>query len=192
MVPKNTDPDRELLAQAGAGNKAAFEALARKWWDRIARFAIAATAGDAVLAEEVAQDTLLRLYTSLPRFRGDASFGTFVYRVCRNAAADAIRRRQRDRRRIAPLSEAKDELVGNYRDPEAESIRASEREVILAALEALGEDERALLVLKEGEELSVSELGRIFGLAEGTVKSRLSRTRAKLRILLEEADYELR
>jgi RNA polymerase sigma-70 factor (ECF subfamily) len=183
------DPDRELLPRAVAGDAEAFEALARRWWARIGRYAAAAAAGDALLAEEVAQDALLRLYMSLPRFRGEASFGTFVYRVCRNAAADAIRRQRRERRREAPLPQ--EEPPGSYRGPEAEAVRASERQLVLRTLQLLDEDSRSILYLKEAEDMSINELGRIFGLAEGTVKSRLSRIRAKLRALLEEAGYGL-
>jgi RNA polymerase sigma-70 factor (ECF subfamily) len=112
-----------------------------------------------------------------------------VYRICRNAAADAIRRQRRERQHEAPLPQ--EEPPGSYRGPEAEAVRASERQLVLGALELLDEDSRSILYLKEGEGISIGELGRIFGLPEGTVKSRLSRIRVKLRALLEEAGYGL-
>jgi len=179
-----------LARRAARGETLAFEELARRFWDRIARFAAVASGGEAELAEEIAQETLVRLHGALPRFRGDSSLGTFVYRICRNAAADAIRRRRRERRHLARLPRDQEgELASPEAGPEAQALRADAAAALGRALGSLEPAERALVYLRESEGLGVAELARVFGLPEGTVKSRLSRARARLRKRLEEDGY---
>jgi RNA polymerase sigma-70 factor (ECF subfamily) len=150
--------------------------------------------GDVELAEEAAQDALVRLYTSLPRFRGEAAFGTFLYRICRNAAIDALRRRVRERKRFVSLPDPEEggpEIESHHRGPEEIALREGAKTALRAALAGLAEEERSLVYLKEAEALGLAEIGRILGLPEGTVKSRLFRARAKMRTIIEEAGYEL-
>lgn len=183
--------DGELAIRAASGDRAAFEILADRWWGRMGAYAAAAAAGDAEIAEEAAQDALCRLYRSLPRFRGDCAFGTFVYRICRNAAIDALRRRSRERSRRAELpAESGDRaLPGRFPGPQ-EALDANEgAQALRRALEKLKEDERSLVYLKEMAGMEVAELARIFGLPVGTVKSRLFRAREALKKILEEDGY---
>jgi RNA polymerase sigma-70 factor, ECF subfamily len=183
--------DGDLAIRASSGDRRAFEILAGRWWGRMGAYAAAAAAGDAQIAAEAAQDALCRLYGSLPRFRGDCAFGTFVYRICRNAAVDALRRRSRERSRRADLPDESGDraLVGRFPGPE-ESLDANEEtEALRRALAKLKEEARSLIYLKEMEGMEVSELSRIFGLPEGTVKSRLFRARAALKKILEEDGY---
>jgi len=180
--------DEELAARAGRGDERAFELLVARWWDRMGRYAAAAVGGDPALAEEAAQDALYRLYAGLPRYRGEAAFGTLVYGICRNAAVDALRRRLRERRREAGPPEA---VLSPYPGPEASLLRESEAAAMRRAMGRMSEEERSLVYLKEVEGLRVSELSRILGAPEGTVKGRLSRARKRLRDLLEEDGYDV-
>lgn len=192
MEPRGFDStDAELASRAASGEREAFSALTERWWGRMGAYAAAATAGDAELAAEAAQDALCRLYSSLPRFRGEAAFGTFVYRICRNAAIDALRRRSRERSRRAALPEAAGDcsLPGAYPGPEEELSASEESAALRRALARLGEEARSLIYLKEMEGFEVAELSRIFGIPAGTVKSRLSRARDALRKFLEEDGY---
>ncbi|HTX72522.1 MAG TPA: sigma-70 family RNA polymerase sigma factor [Rectinemataceae bacterium] len=182
--------DARLAAQAASGDRRAFELLATRWWERMLRYAAAAVAGDAQLAEEAAQDALMRLHRALPRFRGDSAFGTFLYRICRNAAIDALRSQARRRRHYAALSEEEEaRLPSAHRGPEESLLRHDEGRALRKALDRLRPDERSLIFLKEAEGMGMDELVRVFGLPEGTVKSRLFRARAKLRTMLEEDGY---
>jgi len=165
-----------------------FEALAREWWDSIGRYSAASAGGDPVLAGEIAQEALVRLHSALPRFRGDAALGTFVFRICRNAAADAFRLRARERRRLVSLPEG-EESPSLFPGPEEELLRAEQLSALRRALGSLDEEERGLVYLKESEGLGLAQLSRIFGLPEGTLKSRLFRIRARLRAALEEEGY---
>ena len=129
----------------------------------------------------------MRLHAALPRFRGEASLGTFVSRICAIAAADTFRRLARERR-LAPLPE-EEELPSPEPGPEEAALRGEAAAALRRALGRLDEGERALVYLKEAEGLGVAELAESFGLPEGTVKSRLFRARAKLRAALEEEGY---
>jgi RNA polymerase sigma-70 factor, ECF subfamily len=160
--------------------------------------AAAAVGGDRELAEEAAQDALYRLFTGLSRYRGESSLGTFIFGICRNAAVDALRRRLRDRKRRAPepkrdlpASGTADAAISPYLGPEESLLRESQAEALRRAMAAIAEDERSLLYLKEVEGLRVAQLASILGVPEGTVKSRLSRARDRLRAALEEDGYAL-
>jgi RNA polymerase sigma-70 factor (ECF subfamily) len=196
--------DAELALRAGQGDRRAFEVLAGRWWDRLRRLAASGTGLDPVAAEEVAQDALVRIYEALPRFRGESSFGTFAWRVCRNAVCDAKRRLWRERRHRAPepalaaADAAGDlpaagpeglELADRSRGPEEEALRSDAVRALRQALGGLAPEERALIHLYEAEGLDMAELSVIFEVAEGTIKSRLHRTRARLGRALEEAGY---
>ncbi len=189
--------DDELVSAAAAGDRSAFEILARRWWARIGKFCAAAVGFDERMAEDAAQDALLRLYQALPRFREDSSFGTFVYRICRNASIDLIRRTVRERKRTIPLPEEKDlaDTSGGFGaamvlpGPEDEFLRKEADHALVRAMARLKVDERALVYLKDAEGLGTRELAGVFSLPEGTVKSRLSRIRAKLADMLKEEDH---
>jgi len=188
MAKEGVEGEAELAARAGGGDSAAFDELARRLWGRIGRYAAAAAAGDPELASRIAQESLVRLHAALPRFRGEASLGTFVYRVCAIAAADAFRRLARERRRLGPLPE-EEELPSPEPGPEEAALRGEAAAALRRALGRLDEGERALVYLKEAEGLGVAELAESFGIPEGTVKSRLFRARAKLKAALEEEGY---
>jgi RNA polymerase sigma-70 factor (ECF subfamily) len=194
--------EEELIGAAASGEHAAFESLARLWWARIGKFCAASLGFDVRLAEEASQDALLGLYKALPKFRKEAAFSTFVYRICRNASIDLLRRRARDRARFVPLSQAGEdggeEGAGRFGSaltfpgPEDEFLRKEAYRELLSAMAGLKPDERALVYLKEVEGLGLRELSAIFRIPEGTVKSRLSRIRARLASKLKEEGHARR
>lgn len=182
-------PEDRLVERAVQGDRDAFERLVRTWWARMGSYCAAATGFDPVLADETAQDALFRLYTALPRFRGESSFGTFVYRICRNAALDLMRRRRRESQRMIQFPVASEEEgEGPVREladlaipgPEEAFLRRESADELTRVLQELDPDDRALLYLRDSEGMSVTQLSGIFGIPEGTVKSRLSRLRAKV------------
>jgi RNA polymerase sigma-70 factor (ECF subfamily) len=178
--------DGELALRAGRGDRDAFEALIARWWKRLSRLCAAACAYDAVAADELASDVLVRIYLALPRFRGDASFGSFAWRICRNAATDAWRRRGRERRQRARFHGLVDPQAG----PEENFLRIEELSSLKAAMLRLAPADRALVHLAETEGLGGAELARIFEVAPGTIKSRLFRIRRKLAVYIGEVDRD--
>ncbi len=178
-------PDDILLTGfRKTGDHGAFEALMLRHIDSIRRF----LSTHLSLTDDVAeaeQETLIRLFGSLRSFDARSSLVTFIYRICQRVAADQIRHRQRDWRKMRRFIMLRETEANDGKDgPLGEIAREETRAEILAALNTLREPDRSILYLRDAEDVSVSELARGFGLPEGTIKSRLSRSREKLRPIL--------
>jgi RNA polymerase sigma-70 factor (ECF subfamily) len=177
--PTDAD-DATLASRARAGDRRAFTALLRRHDPTMRRLAYRMLA-DAASMDDVLQEAYVKAYTALPRYRDDARFGTWLYRITYNACIDEIRRR---RRRPAPAAEPLDgpsPAAGPERVvTAAESLRRT-----LASLPA---DQRATVVLVDGEGFDHRAAAQILGVAPGTVASRLSRARTALRRSTEEID----
>jgi len=185
-TPLLDDPDQELVARWRGGDTAAFEALVRRHEQRVFRLLVRML-GSPSEAEDVAQETFLNLHRHGHRFRGDARFSTFVYRVAANAALN--RRRTIGRGQARERSLAASQASGLATplppaDPEREAAGAQLRSRVQEALLALSPALRLPLVLYDIEGLGYSEVARVLELAEGTVKSRIHRARQALRPLL--------
>ena len=194
-VPANID---ELVSRAKAGDSDAFSEIAsvfeRFVYNAACRALYAAGAG-ASDAEDVAKDALIKAWRSIGSFRGDCSFTTWLFRITVNAAKDSVRRSSR--RQTVPLTrqndDGEDEIwdvpvttgseVPEYAVSRAETIRA-----VREAVSRLPEDQRQVIVMRDIHELPYSEIARILGLEEGTVKSRISRGRANLKKILKNTE----
>ncbi len=187
------DPyDLQLAAEAGKGDKGAFERLMWRWWDRIRGYCASFVAFDPDMAEEAAQESLIRIYKALPRWRKESPLGGYIYGICRTASNDVIRRCARHHARTAQVEEIEALPVQSPHQTGEMKVMQDEAKVMLGrAMEQLEPDDRAMLYLHEVEGKGLAELGSLFGLPIGTVKSRLSRTRDKLGALLKEMGYEL-
>jgi len=134
--------------------------------------------------QDAEQEVFAALYASIGRFRFDSSLATFVYRLSRNTAIDSLRQKTRERRRILAVGRAAagghgpaaDRVV----DPDEELARGERRRRVGDALGRLSADERLLVLMKDCEDMGCAEIAAFFRLPEGTVKSRLHRTREKL------------
>jgi RNA polymerase sigma-70 factor (ECF subfamily) len=172
------DPDAAWVGRARGGDAAAFRVLVERHQDRVFALAWRLT-GPRPEAEEVAQDALLRAWRSLPSFRGEASFATWLHRIVIRVAldrrADLVRRRERER----ALDEAPDAAAAV--DPaDAADDRMTAR-VRVALLAALSEAQRTAVTLHYLEDRPVLEVAQEMGLPENTVKTHLSRARAAMR-----------
>jgi RNA polymerase sigma-70 factor (ECF subfamily) len=167
-------PDESsLVRSAQAGDQAAFRRLVARHKDRAYALALRLT-GSAADAEEVAQDAFVRAWRALPAFRLEAAFGTWLHRIVSRLALDRRVQLVARARREAPESAAP--------EPVAPEAAGDENERRLARLlDDLGERARAAVVLYYYEDRSVSEVARILGVPEGTVKTLLSRARDALR-----------
>ena len=184
--PVLDDPDRELVARWRSGDGTAFEALVRRHERRVFRLLVRML-GSRSEAEDVAQETFLNLHRHGQRFRGDARFSTFVYRVAANAALNRRRSLGRSHARERNLAASEPGGVAaplSPVDPEREAAGAQVRSRVQEALLTLSPALRLPLVLYDIEGLGYLEIARVLELAEGTVQSRIPRARQALRPLL--------
>ena len=185
------DPeDRALLAAHVAGDRNAFGTLFARHRDRLWAVALRTT-GDPDEAADALQDAMIAAFRRAESYRGDAAVTTWLHRIVVNACLDRLRRRKVRAADPLPelLEDEQDRAVtarGGSDDPAAAAERAELRRGVRAALDRLPADQRVALVLVDVEGYSVDEAARILDTAAGTVKSRCSRGRARLRVLLEE------
>jgi RNA polymerase sigma-70 factor (ECF subfamily) len=176
-----TDPQRsdlELLRAHAAGDPRAFEELVRRHRDRLWAVALR-TMREPEEAADALQDALISAYKAAGSFRGDSAVTTWLHRIVVNACLDRMRRRQV--RATVPLPE---EGAG---EPAETRDRVAERDTAMVVEEALGRlpaEQRAAIVLVDIQGYSVADTAAMLNVAEGTVKSRCARGRARLAILL--------
>ena len=177
------DPDGELVERWAAGDEVAFESLVRRHERRVFGLVLRML-GSREEAEDVAQEVFLSLHRKGRRFRKEARFSTFVYRVAVNAALNRLRSLRRRRARLQGLAERQEtgaDLPYAPRGPEDSLLRDELRARLQREILVLGEALRAPLVLHDVEGLPYAEIASILGVAEGTVKSRIHRARRALR-----------
>ena len=181
------DPDHELVTLWKRGDEAAFEQLVRRHHKKVFRLLLRMM-GNREEAEDVAQEAFLSLHRHGRRFRGEARFSTFVYRVASNAALNRRRTLGRNRARLQKLAvrqAAGDDLPTTPRNPEDAASGADLSRRVSSALDALKPSLRLPVVLYDMEGLAYREIAEVLGIAEGTVKSRIHRARQALRAELE-------
>lgn len=168
------DVDQRVVARARQGDHGAFRELVGHY-DAGLRALAYRLLGDRHRMDDVLQDAYLKAYRALPSFRGDASPGTWLYRITYNACIDELRRR----RNVVqlPLERAED-----HPDPHGDvGARAGDRAVLAQALDTLPPDQRAVVLLVDAKGFDYADAAAVLGIPEGTVRSRLSRARARLR-----------
>jgi RNA polymerase sigma-70 factor, ECF subfamily len=177
-----TDELAELVNKAKAGDRQAFDDLVK------ATYADAFTLATRLMgneedASDVVQDAYLRAYRAIGRFRGDARFTTWLYRIVANCAATALSRRGRHRH--DELDEAM-ALVDDHvdRDPERKASDSYDRVRVQGALSALPEKLRVVVVLRDVYDLPHEAIAAELGITETAAKVRLHRARKKLRARL--------
>lgn len=177
--------DAELLRRHVDGDPDAFGVLFARHRDRLWAVALR-TMGNAHDAADGLQDGLIAAYRRAGTFRGDAAVTTWLHRVVVNACLDRLRAAKV--RRAEPLPDVLDDhadrgstvTAARDVDPAQHAEAAERRRAVLSALSELSADQRAAVVLVDMEGYSVAEAAAILEVAEGTIKSRCSRARAKL------------
>lgn len=191
------DSDARLVQRALAGEMRAFEALVVKYQRRIERL-IGRMVRDTDLVPDIAQETFIRAYKALPQFRGDAQFYTWLYRIAVNTAKKALMDLKRDplvTESALQKDDEDDETSGRRHelssDETPESVFAAKEiaNAVNAAMEALPEDLRQALTLREIDGMSYDEIAQLMGCPIGTVRSRIFRAReaisSRIRPMLE-------
>ena len=179
-----------LIADLCEGDETALAPLIEKYKRMVYRLARQITKNHAD-AEDVMQETFLKVYRSIRTFRKDAAFETWVYRIAVNEALNFVKRRdRRQERTIETTAEAEFEADARYRaihasDPHAHAEKAELRRYVTEAVNSLSLKHRTVVILHEFEGLTHAEIASILNCSEGTVRSRLHYARKKLRTLLK-------
>jgi RNA polymerase sigma-70 factor (ECF subfamily) len=176
--------EQRTLARARNGDRDAFVALVTPH-DRALRSLAFRLLGDEALMEDALQTAYVNAFRSLRSFRGGAGVATWLYRIAYNACLDELRRAGR---RPVPSAEAAEELASPSSD-HADVV--ARRLDVAAALAALSPEDRAAVLLVDGEGLGYRDVAAVLGVPEGTVGSRLNRARAQLRSALEPTAEEI-
>ncbi len=177
--------ESELIARAQSGDRAAFAALVRAHQDEVYTLA-RRLVGDPHLAADIAQETLVRAWRALPRFRGDAKLSTWLHRITVNTAWT---HRDRARRNAAiPLDEVAElAALPGPTDPEFAGELVELRGQLRMALNRLPEGQRQVVVMKDVYGWSHLEISEAMGISVTAAKVRLHRARARLARDLEES-----
>ncbi|NOY49770.1 MAG: sigma-70 family RNA polymerase sigma factor [Chlorobi bacterium] len=181
------ETDEDIITRVMGGEQEAFALLVDRYKDKV--FALVmGVLKNRELAEEVAQDVFVKVYLSLRKFRNDAKFSTWIYRISYNSAISETRK----------SSYKNTVLDGQYLDNVAETkenndenmIKEEEQQKLSRAISALKPDERCILRLYYFEEKAINDISRITGLGQSNVKIKLHRMRKKLKSLIEEDEYK--
>ena len=173
------EQEAALIAAAKAGDRGAFESLVRATHTEIYTLAYRMT-GDEEDARDVVQDAYFRAFRSIKRFRGDAKFSTWMYRITANCASTHLSKRNKGRHE--ELSD--DEPVADSRpeiDPEQVAEAGALRDQVTNALAELPPRLRAVVVLRDVYDLPHEAIASELGISEAAAKVRLHRARRKLR-----------
>jgi RNA polymerase sigma-70 factor, ECF subfamily len=169
--------EAKIIGHVQAGRTEDFTYLVHRYESGL--FRVVGNLVDSAQVEDIVQETFIAAFTHICRFDPErGSFCTWIYRIARNMALNA-----RKKKREQPLPE--DFVIADERTPADDAQKNEVFRRLDQALEELRFQDRVIFVLAELEGLSYEEIARIEGVRLGTVKSRLARTRAKLRILLE-------
>ncbi|MEO7337236.1 MAG: RNA polymerase sigma factor RpoE [Caldimonas sp.] len=201
--PRRPDADAPLIERVKAGDVRAFEMLVVKYQRRIERL-IGRMVRDVDLVPDIAQETFIRAYRAIPQFRGDSAFYTWLYRIAVNTAKKALMELKRDPLVTESARASRDDeddggsrVENELSDGETPDAVLASKQIAAAvnfAIEALSDDLRQAITLREIEGLSYEEIAELMGCPIGTVRSRIFRAReaiaARLRPLLDTRDGE--
>ncbi|MCR4437861.1 MAG: sigma-70 family RNA polymerase sigma factor [bacterium] len=180
--------DEELIAKFQNGDLYAFDVLVRRYKNQLTNF-VCRFVGNREEAEDIVQDTFVRLYRNKHSYRRIARFSTWIYTIAGNLAKTALRKRKG--RRLLAISqlgcEDKDyEIEDSAFDPEQEVDGTMKGAIIQREIDRLPPKFREVIILRDIQELSYEEISEIIKAPLGTVKSRVNRARLRLQKRLEE------
>lgn len=170
------DPiEKNILEDFQKGKKEAFRTLMETYGDPVYNM-LARMIANKEDAKDLTQETFLKVYRKRKQFSGESGLYTWVYRIAQNCARDYWRKKKEE----YPLSDA-DVLSDGINRTEADVLDKMDYERILGQIDALEEEYREAVILRDVLGFSYQEIGAILDVAEGTVKSRISRGRHRLR-----------
>jgi RNA polymerase sigma-70 factor (ECF subfamily) len=181
--------DEELVAAVQAGDVSAFDVLVSRWDRKIRGAAFRVLRSDED-ARDVSQEAFLKAFRGLKSFKQEARFSSWLYQIAMNLCRDRLRRRKG--RNHLSLDDVREHAEPALREGPVALAALETRDVaraVTAAVDALSEDHREVVVLKEYEGLTFPEIAEILGLPLSTVKTRLYRALGQLRVELERRGF---
>ena len=178
--------EKKLIERASGGDPEAFNRLMEQHERRMYAVALRMCANRED-AQDCLQEAMLRVYRAIGGFKGESSFSTWVYRITMNTCLDELRRRKN--KQSASLDDLLDEgwaPADERTSPEKHAVRAETARMLHQTIRELPEDMRAAVVLRDIQGYSYEEIAKILDINVGTIKSRISRGREKLREKLRE------
>ena len=162
-------------------NKRAFDQLVRKYQSPVRRFFLNQTLGDEQLSDDLAQDTFIKAYVNITKFKGLSSFSTWLMRIAYNVFYDDVRARKQ--------TEDVDTSISALRQTSSNGDSNLKMD-IYAALALLKPDERTCITLQLIDGYPIDEISKITGIPDNTVKSHLRRGKEKMTIYLKQNGYD--
>jgi RNA polymerase sigma-70 factor (ECF subfamily) len=183
--------DRDLVRESRAGNTEAFRELVERYQRKVAAVAMGMVHNrdDAL---ELTQETFVKAFENIDKFKGESSFYTWLYRIVVNLGIDFQRRERRHptvtiEDRTSPSTEVSDEITSQQGNDPFREVRAREiGDRVAQAINELTPDHKAVIILREVEGLSYEEISRVMQCSKGTVMSRLHYARKKLQSKLRD------
>lgn len=185
------DSDQQLIALYFEGSEEAFNFLIKRHLSGVYNFA-SRLSGDALLSEDIAQETFVKAWKNLKKYDKEKNFKTWLFTIARNTTIDHLRKRKN-----VPFSMFENSKGENFfidtiedKDPRADEIfaRALRKEVVETALLKISPRYKEVLILHEGEDMTFSEIGKILNRPLDTVKSQYRRALLALKDLISDEE----
>lgn len=177
----NKSEEQAIINKVIGGDTDSYRLIVDALKDRIAAVCMSMLKNET-WAEEVGQDTFVRLYNALPKFKGDSNLSTYATRIAINLCKNKLDSIKRRRNRFIEQSETHHQIPSNN---ESTQKRLENQDLIQIALDVLKAEERSVVVLRLMEGYSIKETAEIVGIKEGTVMSKLSRALKKMQAVLD-------
>lgn len=178
--------ENKLIERASGGDPSAFNRLMEVHERRMYAVALR-MCGNREDAQDCLQEAMLRIYRSISGFKGQSSFGTWVYRITMNTCLDELRRKKnKQNTSLDSLLDTGWSPQDESASPEKHAIKSETRRLLHQAIQDLPEDMRSAIVLRDIQGLSYEEIAQALDINVGTIKSRISRGREKLREKLKQ------
>lgn len=183
--------EQTLVEKAKQGDVEAFETLIAEHQKRIYNIAFKMI-GNQEDALDLSQEVLIKIFKNLHKFHGSAKFSTWVYRVATNTCLDEIKKRRKyttysiDERIQTEDGDLTADIPDTAPTPEASAVQKDVQKIIQEGIAKLGDEHKKVIILRDLHGFSYEYIAKILKCSEGTVKSRISRARKKLKKILSE------